>query len=268
HFKSFESQTERITRPLAKEDCKRVFSEQGCDLCLNLFDSPTSLSSHKHMCRLSAPVSLGTTMEPCEEFKYDINSSKENHIGDGTEAIALDCEMVAGGSDGSLPTILFHTYVQPQDPVIHYSLQILYNGKAKILVGQSLENDLDCLRINCPDYLLRDTASYHPLMKTNLVSHPLKYLTRTYLGQSGFHDPYEDCVSAMRLYKRFRGLDQQKEGNVASLATMRAKDIPGSFDSWETDKLEKMTLDELYEMSRPNYKRWCLDSVQAMQPHH
>ncbi|ONI36014.1 hypothetical protein PRUPE_1G564900 [Prunus persica] len=252
HFKSFESQREHITRPLAKEDCKRVFSEQGCDLCLKLFDSPTSLSSHKYMCRLSAPVSLGTTMEPCEEFKYDINSSKENHIGDGTEAIALDCEMVAGGSDGSLPACKG-------------------NGKTKILVGHSLENDLDCLRINCPDYLLRDTASYHPVMKTNLVSHPLKYLTRTYLGEylvSGFHDPYEDCVSAMRLYKRFRGLDQQKEGNVESLATMRAKDIPGSFDSWETDKVEKMTLDELYEMSRPNYKCWCLDSVQAMQPHH
>ncbi|KAI5356193.1 hypothetical protein L3X38_009088 [Prunus dulcis] len=194
-----------IEGPLAKEDCKRVFSEQGCDLCLKLFDSPTSLSSHKYMCRLSAPVSLGTTMEPCEEFKYDINSSKENHIGDDE-------------------TILFHAYVQPQDPVIHYRYE---------------ENDLDCLRINCPDYLLRDTASYHPVMQTNLVSHPLKYLTRTYLGydiQSGFHDPYEDCVSAMRLYKRFRGLDQQKEGNVASLATMRAKDIPRSFDSWETDK--------------------------------
>lgn len=29
----------------------------------------------------------------------------------------------------------------------------------------------------------RDTAKYHPLMKTNLVSHSLKYLTRTYLGQ-------------------------------------------------------------------------------------
>ncbi|KAI5356189.1 hypothetical protein L3X38_009084 [Prunus dulcis] len=185
------------------------------------------------MCRLSAPVSLGTTMEPCDEFKYDINSSKENHIGDGTEAIALDSEM-------------------PQDPVIHYRYE-----------GTGLENDLDCLRINCPDYLLRDTASYHPVMQTNLVSHPLKYDI-----QSGFHDPYEDCVSAMRLYKRFRGLDQQKEGNVASLATMRAKDIPGSFDLWETDKLEKMTLDELYEMSRPNYKCWCLDSVQAMQPHH
>ncbi|PQQ16831.1 mediator of RNA polymerase II transcription subunit 33B [Prunus yedoensis var. nudiflora] len=293
HFKSFESQREHVTGPLAKENCKRVFSEQGCDLCLKIFDSPNSLSAHKFMCRLSAPVPLVTMMERCEEFKHDINSSNEYHVGDGTEAIALDCEMVAGGSDGSLDlcarvclidedeTILFHTYVQPQYPVVNYRyevtglteellrdgmplqkvqdkvLQILYNGKTKLLVGHSLENDLDCLRINYPDYLLRDTANYHPLMKTNLVSHPLKYLTRTYLGydiQSGFHDPYEDCVSAMRLYKRFCALDHQKEGNVASLAMLCAKDIPGSFDSWETDKLEKMTLHELYEMSRPNYK--------------
>ncbi|KAI5316015.1 hypothetical protein L3X38_045191 [Prunus dulcis] len=307
HFKSFESQREHVTGPLAKENCKTVFSEQGCDLCLKIFDSPNSLSAHKYMCRLSAPVPLVTMMERCEEFKHDINSSNEYHVGDGTEAIALDCEMVAGGSDGSLDlcarvclidedeTILFHTYVQPQYPVVNYRyevtglteehlrdgmplqkvqdkvLQILYNGKTKLLVGHSVENDLDCLRMNYPDYLLRDTANYHPLMKTNLVSHPLKYLTRTYLGydiQSGFHDPYEDCVSAMRLYKRFCALDHQKEGNVASLAMLCAKDIPGSFDSWETDKLEKMTLDDLYEMSRPNYKCWCLDSVQAMQPQH
>ncbi|BBG96110.1 Exonuclease family protein [Prunus dulcis] len=143
------------------------------------------------MCRLSAPVSLGTTMEPCEEFKYDINSSKENHIGDGTEAIALDCEMVAGGSDGSLPAC-----------------------KGTGLTGAS--------------------QRWHATPKVQDKGYCK--LPSSDVNKSGFHDPYEDCVSAMRLYKRFRGLDQQKEGNVASLATMRAKDIPRSFDSWETDK--------------------------------
>lgn len=84
--------------------------------------------------------------------------------------------------------------------------------------------------------------------------------------QSGMHDPCEDCVAAMRLYKRFRALDHQKEGIDASIATKHANDIHGSFDSWTTDKLEKMTPDELYEMSRPNYKCWCLDRRQALQP--
>ncbi|XP_021801066.1 apoptosis-enhancing nuclease-like [Prunus avium] len=301
HFKSFESQREHVTGPLAKENCKRVFSEQGCDLCLKIFDSPISLSAHKYMCRLSAPVPLVTMMERCEEFKHDINSSNKYHVGDGTEAIALDCEMVAGGSDGSLDlcarvclidedeTILFHTYVQPQYPVVNYRyevtglteehlrdgmplqkvqdkvLQILYNGKTKLLVGHSLENELDCLRINYPDYLLR----YKSFCFSSVILF-LRYVNHEHSVSIVFldHDPYEDCVSAMRLYKRFCALDHQKEGNVASLAMLCAKDIPGSFDSWETDKLEKMTVDELYEMSRPNYKCWCLDSAQAMQPQH
>lgn len=45
-------------------------------------------------------------------------------------------------------------------------LQILYNGesiwrlrldggKARILVGHGLEHDLDCLRVNYPDHMLR-----------------------------------------------------------------------------------------------------------------
>ena len=41
--------------PMPKENCSRVFSEQGCDICLKVFDSPSSLSEHKKSCRISAP---------------------------------------------------------------------------------------------------------------------------------------------------------------------------------------------------------------------
>ncbi|GLT71446.1 hypothetical protein SLA2020_434620 [Shorea laevis] len=200
--------------------------------------------------------------------------------------------------------VIFHTYVLPQIPITNYRfeitglteehlrdalplklvedkiLQILYNGesigkarldggKARLLVGHSLENDLDCLRMTYPNHLLRDTAKYRPLMKTNLVSHSLKYLTRTYLGyniQTGFHDPYEDCVSAMRLYKRMCALDHQKGGIEISTAAYRSQNITSNFDSFRAKELEQMTPDELYEISRPNYRCWCLDSTkQAKQ---
>lgn len=40
------------------------------------------------------------------------------------------------------------------------------------------------LKYSCFAFILcRDTATYRPLMKTNFVSHSLKYLTKTYLGQ-------------------------------------------------------------------------------------
>lgn len=50
----------------------------------------------------------------------------------GPEAVAMDCEMVGGGSDGTLElcarvclidedeNVIFHTYVQPQIPVTDY----------------------------------------------------------------------------------------------------------------------------------------------------
>ncbi|KAM2327968.1 hypothetical protein ACFXTH_014482 [Malus domestica] len=42
------------------------------------------------------------TMMPCTESKSNINLSNEDHVGEGLEAVALECEMVWGGSDGSL----------------------------------------------------------------------------------------------------------------------------------------------------------------------
>ncbi|XP_024933610.1 uncharacterized protein LOC107425975 isoform X2 [Ziziphus jujuba] len=310
HCKSFESLREHLNGQLPKGNCSKIFSERGCYLCLKLFDSSTALSEHKEMCCLPAPAPLGTMTMPYAESQIDSSElNNENHIDRGPEAIAIDCEMVGGGSDGSLDLcarvclidedekLIFHTYVQPQIPITNFRydvtglteehlkdamplkdvqdkiLQILYNGesigrvrldggKARLLVGHDLEHDLDCLRMNYPDHLLRDTAKYHPLMKTNLVSHSLKYLTQTYLGyqiQSGVHDPYEDCVSVMRLYRRMRAQDHQNIGMGASFATNYPQNLKNGFDWRKTKELEVMTPDELYEISTPNYKCWCLD---------
>lgn len=43
---------------LAKALCKTIFTEQGCHLCLKLFDSATSRSEHKNTCCLSAPTPM------------------------------------------------------------------------------------------------------------------------------------------------------------------------------------------------------------------
>jgi len=44
--------------PLSRAGCSRTFSAQGCDLCLKLYDSPSSLGKHREICHLSAPASL------------------------------------------------------------------------------------------------------------------------------------------------------------------------------------------------------------------
>lgn len=71
---------------------------------------------------------------PCPESQiYDPPLNIENgHGSQHPEAVAIDCEMVGGGSDGSLDIcarvclvdedekLIFHTYVLPQIPVTNY----------------------------------------------------------------------------------------------------------------------------------------------------
>lgn len=67
------------------------------------------------------------------ESQLDVSAfDGENLIERGPEAIAMDCEMVGGGSDGSLDLcarvclidedekLLFHAYVEPPIPVTNY----------------------------------------------------------------------------------------------------------------------------------------------------
>ncbi|KAG5567612.1 hypothetical protein RHGRI_002975 [Rhododendron griersonianum] len=334
HCKTFESLREHLTGPLSKENCSRIFADHCCSLCMKFFDSPASLTEHKEMCQLPAPAPLGTLVTPCTEYEIDISASDNGYYTRSPRAVALDCEMVGGESDGSLDlcarvclidedeNLIFHTYVRPETPVTNYRhlwtalyeitgitehhlrdampleevseqlLQILYNGEAigrlrwdggnaRLLVGHDIQHDLQCLKINYPDRLVRDTAKYRPFMKTNLVSHSLKYLTQTYLGQvtglsccvicccpefwyeiqAGVHDPFVDCVSVMRLYKRMRAQNHHiEELGTFTTAQNTQNSLPTSLDSWDFEKLESMTPDELFQISKLNYKCWCLDS--------
>ncbi|KAH7862360.1 hypothetical protein Vadar_003711 [Vaccinium darrowii] len=311
HCKTFESLREHLTGPLAKENCSRIFADHCCSLCMNFFDSQASLTEHKEMCTLPAPAPLGTLVTPCTDYEVDISASDNEYYARSPKAVALDCEMVGGESNG-MPidlcarvclidedeNLIFHTYVRPEVPVTNYRyeitgitehhlrdalpleevserlLQILYNGEsigrlrwdggnARLLVGHDIVHDLFVLKMNYPDRLVRDTAKYRPLMKTNLVSHSLKYLTQTYLGyeiQSGVHDPFVDCVSVMRLYKRMRDQNHHLEELGKSIAQNALNSLPTSLNSLEFEKLESMTPDELFQISKSDYKCWCLDS--------
>ncbi|XP_023639675.1 RNA exonuclease 4 isoform X2 [Capsella rubella] len=291
HCKSFESLREHLNVPdhLCKGNCQTIFSERGCSLCLQVFEEATALAEHKNKCHLSPPPPLTTST-----LRNQVNPSR-SHVGSRFKAVAVDCEMVGGGADGSLDqcasvclvdedeNVILFTHVQPPHPVTDYRhevtgltevdlkdgmtlqdvrekvLAILCGGHNDgagrlLLVGHDLKHDMNCLTLQYPSHLLRDTAKYVPLMKTNLVSQSLRYLTKSYLGykiQCGKHEPYEDCVSAMRLYKRMRdqehGLSGKAEGN--------------GLNSWKQSDLEKMKPEELYKNSTSEYRCWCLDRL-------
>ncbi|PHT29866.1 hypothetical protein CQW23_30537 [Capsicum baccatum] len=145
--------------------------------------------------------------------------------------------------------ILFHSYVAPNLPITNYRYETTgirqehlrdavplkqvskkiqdylcngeplwqirsRSGRARILVGHSLDHDLKCLELEYPTIMIRDTAKYPPLMKTSKLSNSLKYLTKAYLGyeiQTGIQDPYEDCVATMRLYMRMKSQAHRRE---------------------------------------------------------
>ncbi|CAN6702704.1 unnamed protein product [Malus baccata var. baccata] len=132
-------------------------------------------------------------------------------------------------------------------------------GKARILVGHGLDHDLDSLQFEYPQVMIRDTAKYPPLMKTSKLSNSLKYLTQAYLGyeiQTGIQDPYEDCVATMKLYMRMRSQVHKVEAYpLASDPQNR-----NNFAAWRQNELERMSPDQMLEISRSDYYCWCLDS--------
>lgn len=89
--------------------------------------------------------------------------------------------------------------------------------------------------------------------------------------QTGRHDPYEDCVSVMRLYKRIRAQEHQGEEGLERSPSLSVDEA--AFDSWRLyksckhngfwdwtmEELKEMFPDELYKISRSNYQCWCLD---------
>ncbi|KAK4731889.1 hypothetical protein R3W88_024877 [Solanum pinnatisectum] len=290
HCKSFESLREHIAGPLTKVSCSSVFAERGCILCLKICSSMDSLNEHKETCRLTTP-------QPIEKVEMHRSADEMINIR-GQEVVTIDCVMVGGGWSQELcarvclvdedEKIIFQTYVLPPTPVADYRYeitgiteenlqnampleevrerirQILYSGEqiGRVLVGHNLETNLRCLKLSYFDHLQRDTATYQPLMKTNLFSHSLKYLTKTYLGydiQVGFHDPYQDAVSAMRLYKRMCSQDHP----MVRVSNSSGQRFIGCSDPWTSVAHERMTIEELLAISRANYECWCLDSQES-----
>jgi RNA exonuclease 4 len=137
-----------------------------------------------------------------------------------TRVLALDCEMVGAGEDGtrsllarvcvvnSCGEVLLDTHVQPKEKITDYRTRfsgvrpsdlkgapsfslvqskVMDMMRGRILVGHGLKNDLHVLGIHHPKNDVRDTAKYPPLMvpKHNSTLHKsqsLKSLAMDHLG--------------------------------------------------------------------------------------
>ncbi|KAI5082821.1 hypothetical protein GOP47_0002564 [Adiantum capillus-veneris] len=299
HCRCLDALREHLSGPLAKKECALEFNKRGCSLCLNIFESPDALAEHRPSCQHTAATSSLVICGATNSRKRVQGPRDSIHdLSNRRPAVALDCEMVGGGPDGSVDlcarvcivdeseNVLLNTYVKPELPVTDYRFgftgvhpedlakampmkvarkaveEILYDGaeswtgnrNARLLVGHSLHHDLSCLGVKFPVHLQRDTAYYPPLLRTSNVSNKLQYLTSTYLGykiQEGkSHDPHEDAIAAMRLYKRMR---------MASHIHGWSKLGELSLAFRKNEELEAMSPEELLELSQPRFQCWCLD---------
>lgn len=77
--------------------------------------------------------------------------------------------------------------------------------------------------------------------------------------QSGMQDPYEDCVATMRLYERMSTSQSCHQVEDYPLATDPQN--RNNFATWRQNELERMSPQELLNISRSDYYCWCLDAT-------
>lgn len=173
--------------------------------------------------------------------------------------VAIDCEMVGVGPDGTdsalarVSLVNFHgavlldCYVKPQEKVTDYRTHVsgiepkhLESDEAltfkeaqfkteaiirgRVLVGHAVYNDLQVLMISHPALLIRDTSRYKPFRKLAKGRTPgLKMLVKEILGlsiQSGSHSSVEDARFTMQLYKSVK-LEWEKSFGAKSGLIMK-----------------------------------------------
>ncbi|CAG0892401.1 unnamed protein product [Darwinula stevensoni] len=174
-----------------------------------------------------------------------------------TKVIAMDCEMVGVGEDGSDSIIarvsivnhfghcVYDKFVKPTERVTDYRTKVsgvtpelAANGEefevvqkevaeilnGRILVGHALKHDLNVLFLSHPRKKLRDTSRFRPFRALfNGKTPSLKNLCAQLLGvtvQVGEHSSVQDAQAAMRLYTMYRKQweSEMKEMKVGIIA--------------------------------------------------
>ncbi len=194
------------------------------------------------------------------------NITKKNRYNlDKRQYVALDCEMVGAGRLNLLAevaivdwdgNVLYHDYVKPKMNITDYRTQfsgvtkeildtkgknywtvrenVLRILQNKIVIGHDLTNDLRSLRIEMPQEQIRNTAKIRGLMSLNkygrLQPQKLSRLAEIHLNsliQKNTHNPIEDAITAMEIFKKFRELwnNSKKNGNIRPIGPVMEKPI-------------------------------------------
>jgi RNA exonuclease 4 len=227
--------------------------------------SPEDLALvHRAGGRASTSSTKLNTLEDNQEDMDEINKRKKDVILGGSDLskekkepgtyVAIDCEMVGVGPDGSESmlarvsivnwhgAVLMDSFVKPKEKVTDYrtwvsgvrpsDLQGAPNFqevqsevakliKGRVLVGHAIHNDLKALLLSHPRPLIRDTAQNKHCRELAKTKYPsLKKLVALKLGidiqkQGSEHSPVEDARATMALYRTLHA-DWQKSSSISN----------------------------------------------------
>ncbi|CAG0879807.1 unnamed protein product [Cyprideis torosa] len=200
-----------------------------------------------------------------------------------TRIIAMDCEMVGVGENGTESHLarvsivnhfghcVYDKYVRPRERVTDYRTFVsgvtreqLMKGEEfstvqaevskilenRILVGHALKNDLQVLLLSHPRKMIRDTARFKPFRQLFGGRTPsLKNLTQRLLGvtvQDGQHDSVQDAQAAMRIFtmNRRRWEAEQRKGKPSSSASKKQESDMSSSMMFEQGRNNNMCMYE------------------------
>ncbi|CAL5006661.1 unnamed protein product [Urochloa decumbens] len=228
----------RKRKPKPKDGGPSALNPNWAQLQSKLPQRPaaTHLGKRKH--DAGPPPQPPASSEPSpaeEEVKLEPTSDDASL----TKAVAIDCEMVGVGSDGSksalgrvtvvnsFGNVVYDEYVRTVERIVDYRTRISgirpkHMNKAKefwvvqkeiaelikgrILVGHALHNDLKVLLLSHPKKDIRDTSEYE-IFRRERKRRSLKDLAAEVLGakiQQSEHCPIEDARAAMFIYNKHK----------------------------------------------------------------
>lgn len=254
---------------------------------------------------IASPQSNGTS-SPAPHSRHRTHTSSHDILTEGLKPYALDCEMVLTTDDkSSLARIslidwsgstVLDSYVKPDLPIKNYFTQysgitashladvtttlsdiqtrlLSILGPDSILLGHSLESDLNALKLTHP--FIVDTSIIYPHPRGLPLRSSLKFLANRYLkreiqkeGANG-HDSVEDARAVLDLVKlkcergpRWGTLDANGESIFKRIA--RSTRIDGSNKQRETAIVEYGTPERGFG-KEATYKIACTNDEEIVQ---
>lgn len=297
HFPSYDTLRQHLVGKLPKASCAEAYKKCGCKACFEIFASEEEARAHACVFRDVAADEVGKDDEeedaPCVALDCEFVG-----VGEGGEehACARVCVVDSKGE------VLLSTWVNPGVEVTDYRRDItgasretlasapsldevrgkvlgILLGKASttrakhigvkhLLVGHSVDHDLESLKITWKKSRCRDTAQFPLYLRHTHLPFKLKTLAEEFLGEKiqgkgEAHDPAVDARCAMRLYQAAKRRRDHGVAKAWFARTLASRPVALSADATKDPnpgiELLSRAVSEDGAMTTDRFYCWCRD---------